>query len=82
MSDIYRQIAERTGGEIHLGIIGPVRSGKSTFIRKFMELMVVPGLESDYERQRLRRASAERRRENCDDGRAEVCTSGSSYTRA
>ena len=53
MCDIYRQIAERTGGEIHLGIIGPVRSGKSTFIRRFMELMVVPGLESDYERRRL-----------------------------
>ena len=40
--DIYRDIATRTGGDIYFGVVGAVRTGKSTFIRRFMELLVVP----------------------------------------
>ena len=48
-ANIYRDIAERTGGEIYIGVVGPVRSGKSTFIRKFMEELVIPRVEGDYD---------------------------------
>ncbi|MGN0658079.1 MAG: stage IV sporulation protein A [Emergencia sp.] len=51
--NIYKSIAERTGGEIHAGIVGPVRTGKSTFIKRFMELFVVPGIENTYVRTRV-----------------------------
>jgi len=50
--NIYKDIAERTGGDIYLGIVGPVRSGKSTFIKKFMESIVIPNIEGDYQRDR------------------------------
>lgn len=50
---IYRDIAERTGGEIFAGVVGPVRTGKSTFIKRFMELFVVPGIENTYVRSRV-----------------------------
>lgn len=40
--DLYRDIASRTGGDIYIGVVGPVRTGKSTFIKRFMELMVLP----------------------------------------
>ena len=40
--NIYRDIALRTGGDIYIGIVGPVRTGKSTFIKKFMETLVIP----------------------------------------
>ena len=43
--DIFQDIAERTGGDIYLGVVGPVRTSKSTFIRKFMELMVIPNID-------------------------------------
>ena len=42
--NMYKSIAERTGGEIYAGVVGPVRTGKSTFIKRFMELFVVPGI--------------------------------------
>ncbi len=42
--DIYRDIAERSGGDIYLGVVGPVRTGKSTFIRKFMDTLVLPNI--------------------------------------
>lgn len=51
-SSIYKQIAERTGGNLYLGVVGPVRSGKSTFIRKFMEKVLVPAIEDEKERAR------------------------------
>ena len=51
--NIYKSIAERTGGEIYAGIVGPVRTGKSTFIKRFMELFVVPGIENTYVRTRV-----------------------------
>ncbi len=51
-TDIYKDIAARTGGSIFLGVVGPVRSGKSTFIKKFMETLVVPNIESEFQRGR------------------------------
>lgn len=50
--DFYRDIKERTNGEIYLGIVGPVRTGKSTFIKRFMDLMVIPGMNNPSERER------------------------------
>ena len=39
--DIYKMISQRTDGDIYVGVVGPVRTGKSTFIKKFMELLVL-----------------------------------------
>ena len=39
---VYEDIAARTGGEIYIGVVGPVRTGKSTFIKRFMEELVLP----------------------------------------
>lgn len=50
--DIIKCIAERTNGDIYLGVVGAVRTGKSTFIKKFMENLVVPNIENEYERKR------------------------------
>ena len=52
--DLYRDIALRTKGDIYIGVVGPVRTGKSTFIKRFMELMVLPNMEKDYAAQRAR----------------------------
>ncbi|MCL2336784.1 MAG: stage IV sporulation protein A [Firmicutes bacterium] len=52
--DIFRDIAERTEGDIYLGVSGGVRTGKSTFIKRFMELMVLPNIENIYEKERTR----------------------------
>ncbi|HHW60791.1 MAG TPA: stage IV sporulation protein A, partial [Syntrophomonadaceae bacterium] len=49
---ILSDIAERTGGDIYLGLVGPVRTGKSTFIKRFMELMVLPNIDDVYEKER------------------------------
>ena len=49
---IYRDIAERTGGDIYIGVIGPVRTGKSTFIKQFMETLVLPHMSSQYKVER------------------------------
>lgn len=51
---IYRDIAERTGGDIYIGVVGPVRSGKSTFIKRFMESLVLPNMGDGYSRERAR----------------------------
>ena len=48
--DIIKSISERTGGDIYLGVVGAVRTGKSTFIKKFIENLVVPNIEDEYER--------------------------------
>jgi len=50
--NIYQQIAERTQGDIYIGIVGPVRTGKSTFIKKFMDLLVIPNIENTYQKER------------------------------
>ena len=49
---LYAQISERTGGTIYIGVVGPVRTGKSTFIKRFMEQLVLPNIENVYERAR------------------------------
>ena len=51
---IYRDIAERTGGDIYIGVVGPVRTGKSTFIKRFMESLVLPNIDDAYSRDRAR----------------------------
>lgn len=51
---IYRSIAMRTGGDIYIGLVGPVRSGKSTFIKKFMENLVIPHIKSEYRKNRTK----------------------------
>ena len=50
--DIYTDIQRRTNGEIYIGIVGPVRTGKSTFIKRFMDLAVIPGIEDENVRKR------------------------------
>lgn len=50
--NLYKSIAERTGGDIYIGVVGPVRSGKSTFIRRFMENLVIPNIKEPYMRDR------------------------------
>ena len=51
-TSIYSDIAARTGGDIYIGVVGPVRSGKSTFIKKFMDKLVIPNIEGDYQKER------------------------------
>jgi len=51
---IYRDISKRTGGDIYIGVVGPVRSGKSTFINRFMETAMIPNIEGEYDRQKAR----------------------------
>ena len=51
---IYQDIAERTGGDIYIGVVGPVRTGKSTFIKRFMESLVLPNMDDGYSRERAR----------------------------
>ncbi len=51
-SSIYQDIATRTGGDIYIGVVGPVRTGKSTFIKQFMDKLVVPNIAEEYQRER------------------------------
>lgn len=51
--NIYENIGKRTGGDIYIGVVGPVRAGKSTFIKRFMDLMVIPNVKNMYERERI-----------------------------
>ena len=51
---IYEDIALRTEGDIYIGVVGPVRTGKSTFIKRFMETLVIPNIENVYRRERAR----------------------------
>lgn len=52
--NIYEDIAKRTNGEIYLGVVGPVRSGKSTFVKKFLDTLVVPNIASEYDKERAK----------------------------
>lgn len=52
MSNVYRDMAARTGGDVYLGVVGPVRTGKSTFIKRFMDTLVIPHMEDSYRRER------------------------------
>ena len=53
-TSIYRDISERTGGNVYVGVVGPVRTGKSTFIKRFMESLVLPNITEGYKRDRAR----------------------------
>ena len=50
--NIYDVIARRTGGDIYIGVVGPVRTGKSTFIKRFMDTLVIPNIDSEYKKER------------------------------
>ena len=50
--NIYQDIAQRTGGDIYIGVVGPVRTGKSTFIKRFMDTLVIPNIGSTYQKDR------------------------------
>lgn len=52
MNSIYEDINRRTGGDIYIGVVGPVRTGKSTFIKRFMDTLVIPNIKSDSEKLR------------------------------
>lgn len=52
--DLYQDISNRTQGDIYVGVVGPVRTGKSTFIKKFMDLLVIPNIDNDYKKERAR----------------------------
>lgn len=51
--NIYEDIGKRTGGDVYIGVVGPVRAGKSTFIKRFMDLMVIPNVKDVYEKERI-----------------------------
>ncbi len=51
---LYQDIANRTQGDIYVGVVGPVRTGKSTFIKRFMDLLVIPNIDNEYKRERAR----------------------------
>ena len=50
--NIYQDISERTNGDIYIGVVGPVRTGKSTFIKKFMDTIVIPNMDENSRRDR------------------------------
>ncbi len=54
MSNLYANIAERTGGSIYIGVVGPVRTGKSTFIKRLMEELVIPNIDDLYQKERAK----------------------------
>lgn len=51
-NSIYKDIAKRTGGDIYIGVVGPVRSGKSTFINKFLNSLVIPNIQNEFDKAR------------------------------
>ncbi len=52
--DLYKDISERTNGDIYIGVVGPVRTGKSTFIKRFMDLLVIPNIQNVYSKERTK----------------------------
>ena len=54
MDSIYADIARRTGGNVYIGVVGPVRTGKSTLIKRIMEQLVIPGIDDPYRKERAR----------------------------
>lgn len=51
---LYQDISKRTDGDIYVGVVGPVRTGKSTFIKNFMDLLVIPNIENEYKKERAK----------------------------
>ena len=54
VNNIYKDIQTRTGGDIYIGVVGPVRTGKSTFIKKFMDTLVIPNIADEYDKKRAK----------------------------
>ena len=54
MDTIYQDIARRPGGNVYIGVVGPVRTGKSTLVKRFMEVLVIPGIDEPHRRERAR----------------------------
>ena len=52
--NLYQDISNRTDGDIYVGVVGPVRTGKSTFIKKFMDLLVIPNIDNEYKKERAK----------------------------
>ncbi len=52
--NLYQDIAKRTNGDIYVGVVGPVRTGKSTFIKNFMDLLVIPNIDNEYKKERAK----------------------------
>ena len=53
-NEIIKNIAKRSGGDIYLGIVGAVRTGKSTFIKRFMDLLVIPNIDNEFKKERAK----------------------------
>ena len=53
-TNLYEDMAQRTGGDVYIGVVGPVRTGKSTFVKRVMETLVIPHIENVYQRERAR----------------------------
>ena len=66
---VYEDIRARTDGDIYVGVVGPVRTGKSTFIKNFMDLLVIPNIENSYKRW----TSTECCGKNNNDHRTQIC---------
>ena len=72
--EIYTDMATRTGGNIYIGVVGPVRTGKSTFIKRFMETLVIPKIENIYQKERAKdELPPKRLRPHHYDRRTQVC---------
>ena len=54
---LYSDMKARTNGEIYIGVVGPVRTGKSTFIKRFMDLLVLPNMTDEHARERTQAVS-------------------------
>ena len=82
--NLYRDMQKRTGGEIYIGVVGPVRTGKSTFIKRFMDVAVLPYMEDAAQKTRAQDElprSAQARRTDHDDG-AEIYPAGGGRVKA
>lgn len=72
---LYKDIKARTHGEIYIGVVGPVRTGKSTFIKRFMDVMVLPRMEDEHMKEQTRdELPQSARRQNDYDNRTKICT--------
>lgn len=78
--DLYEDIAKRTDGDIYIGVVGPVRTGKSTFIKKFMDLLVIPNIDNEFKKERARdELPQSAARKNYYDYRAKICSKWSNW---
>ena len=77
--NIYSDIATRTGGDIYVGVVGPVRTGKSTFIGRFMDTLVLPNIRDAYKKERATdelpqsRSSSRRKRPRSRSAATRIC---------